>query len=239
MATNRVSEVQDPAKERTVSEHAAPEPAIAEPVVAAAFEPSAPGIFRDEEGKYRWVAEKPMLKNLFLLVEVWKVLGIACLIVLAISLVISLLGGNGLDGALGTLGVLALTCGILLVLSLPAYYIVTKANDGKCTVLFEMDESGIDHIQIKTSKARALDVLVMFVGAAAGNRTTTAAGMLSASGGSLYSRFAGVRKVRALPEKGLIKLTGRLMQNQVYVDAENFDFVLDYIVRHCPQAVAR
>ena len=133
----------------------------------------------------------------------------------------------------------ALVFGIMFVLSIPAYYIVTKANNGKYTVLFEMDDSGIDHIQIKTDKAKALDLLVTFTGVATKSRTTTAAGMLSATGGSLYSRFSDVGRIRAYPKKHLITLSGRFMENQVYVDDEDFIKVYEYIVHHCPNADIR
>ena len=200
---------------------------------------SSSGLVRDMSGKYRWIYELPMLKSFFLLFEVWKVLGIAFLLVMVISLVISLFSGEGLEGALGSAGVPALSLGILLVLSLPAYYIVTKANNGRYTVLFEMDDSGIDHIQIKTDKARALEVLTVFAGRATQNRTVMGAGMLSAAGSSLYSRFSGVRKIKAYPEKNLIIVNSRFIRNQVYADREDYEFVLTYIIEHCPDAAVQ
>ena len=193
-------------------------------------------VLQDFSGTYRWIYELPMLKSFFLLFEVWKVLGLAALIIAIFGSIVSLLGGDGLSGVLGSFGMVAIPLGILLVLSLPAYYIVTKANNGKYTVLFEMDQEGIDHIQIKTDKARALDILTMFAGAAAKNRTVTAAGLLSASGTSLYSRFSKVKKLRAYPKKNLITLSGPFFRNQVYADDEIFDLVYDYIQRRCVNA---
>ena len=113
------------------------------------------GITMDNSGKYRWVVELPMLKSLHLLLEVWKVLGLAVVVTALIGLLVSLLSGGGAAGVLGTLKTVALVAGILLVLSIPAYLIVTRANNGAYTVLFEMDDSGIDHIQIKTEAAKA------------------------------------------------------------------------------------
>ena len=143
-------------------------------------------LFTDQSGKYRWVYELPMLKSFFLLFEVWKVLGLSAIAVASLMAGASLGQGGGLEGLLFSVEMGALVLGILMVLSIPAYYIVTKANNGKYTVLFEMDDSGIDHVQIKTTKAKALDRLIAFTGSVAKNRTTTAAGLLSASGGSLY-----------------------------------------------------
>ena len=193
-------------------------------------------LFTDQSGKYRWVYELPMMNSFFLLFEVWKVLAVSAFAVFCFMLGVSLAEGGGLQGLLFDLELTALVMAILLVLSIPAYYIVTKANNGKYTVLFEMDDSGIDHVQIKTDKAKALDLLITFTGAAAKSRTTTAAGLLSAAGGSLYSRFSNVRRIRAYPKKHLITLTGRFMRNQVYVDDEAFIPVYEYIKRHCPNA---
>ena len=193
-------------------------------------------IFTDNSGKYRWVYELPMLRCFFLLFEVWKVLGMSAAVVALFMTIVSLIDGYGLQGLLFALESAAVPLGILLVLSLPAYWIVTRANNGKYTVLFEMDDSGIDHIQIKTDKAKALDILTTFAGIAAGSRTTTASGMLSASGGSLYSRFSKVRKIRADRRNNRILVNGTLVRNQIYVDDGNYDFVINYIVSRCPQA---
>ncbi len=199
--------------------------------------PAADGhMFEDNKGKYSWVYEMPMMKSLFLLFEVWKVLGIATAAVAILMSVFDLAKGGGTDGILNSVGLAALVLGILLVLSLPAYLIVTKANNGKYTVLFEMDENGIDHVQIKTDMAKALDILTMGVGAMNGSRAAVSAGALSATGGSLYSKFSKVKKIKAFPEKHFIRVNGTLVHNMVYADEEHFDWVYDYIVKHCPNA---
>lgn len=193
-------------------------------------------IFKDEKNVYRWVYELPMMKTFILLFEVWKVLGIAAGAVMVLVVAAGLLSGAGFSSALGSCGVVLLVTAILFALSLPAYYIVTKANNGMYTVLFEMDENGIDHIQIKTEKAKALEVLTMFAGSAAHNNTVLGAGALAAAGGSLHSTFANVKYIKAVPAENLIRVNGTLIHNQVYTDAENFDFVYDFIVSHCPDA---
>ncbi|MBR2806034.1 MAG: hypothetical protein IKE18_04555 [Oscillospiraceae bacterium] len=197
------------------------------------------GALLDRGGKYRWIYEVPMLKSFFLLMEVWKVLGISAFLVFIVMSFIDLLSGQGFAGILFSLEMCLLLICIFLVLSLPAYYIVTKANNGKYTVLFEMDDSGIDHTQIKTDKARALEMLTAYVGSAVKNRTTTAAAVLSAAGTSLYSRYDKVRSIKALPEKNTILLNGRFVRNQIYAEDRYFDAVYDYIRRHCPNAEIR
>ena len=191
-------------------------------------------VYENEDGKMRWVYEMPMGKSLFLLYEVWKVLGIAAGIVCIFLAILNTIEGNGLEALVSSIEMCIVVFLILLILSFPAYYIVTKANNGKYTVLFEMDEQGIDHIQIKTDMAKALDILTTFVGIKAGNPTTTAAGLLSASGNSLHSDFKKVKKVTAYKDKNLIKLNSGLIQNQVYADDAHFDYVYNYILKHCP-----
>ena len=193
-------------------------------------------LFTDYKGKYRWVYELPMLKSFFLLFEVWKVLALSAMIMVFCMSVVTLFLGEGIQAMIFNLEMGALVTAIMFVLSIPAYYIVTKANNEKYTVLFEMDDSGIDHIQIKTDKARALELLTVLMGGTAKSKTTTAAGLLSATGGSLYSRFSDVRKIRAYPKKNLITLSGRFIENQVYVDDEDFISVYEYIKKHCPNA---
>ncbi len=194
---------------------------------------------RDDQGVYRWVHELPMMKSFFLLFEIWRVMALSACIIVVILIIINLLSGQGIAGVLGALATGLLVLGILFLLSLPAYWLVTKANNGKYTVLFEMDEEGISHTQIKTDKARALEVLTILAGEKTGNRTVAGAGVLSAAGTSLYSRFSEVKKIQADESQCLIRLYGKLIRNQVYTDPEHYDFVLDYITSHCPQAVTK
>ena len=193
-------------------------------------------LIKEDDNKYRWVYEQPMLKSFFLLFEVWRVLFIAAAILALFLIIINLFAGNSLDGILYSIGMAALVGGIMVVLSIPSYYIVTKANNNKYTVLFEMDENGVDHTQIKTEAAKALEALTIMVGTAARNRTTVGSGILSAAGGSLYSDFSKVRKIKCMPEKNTIRLNGRFIRNQVYVEDEDFDFVSNFIIEHCPNA---
>ncbi len=204
--------------------------------ITPAKKPALRTIVVEESGKYRWVYELPMMKSLFLLVEVWKVFLLSNFLVGLVLSVIILIKGEGLDGVWGIIQLGAIGTLILLVLSLPAYLITSHVNNGKYTVLFEMDEFGIDHTQIKTDKAKAMEALGILVGAAANNTTAVGTGILNATGGSLYSRFNNVRRIKAYPQKNLIRVNGLFIHNQIYVDDEDFDFVNSFIVSHCPNA---
>ena len=97
------------------------------------------GILQDKRGKFLWISEVPMGKSFFLLFEVWKVLGISAAVVWLTMVVTGLLNGNGLGSYAMAFTAVGIGFGILLVLSIPAYYIVTKANNDVYTVLFEME----------------------------------------------------------------------------------------------------
>ena len=58
--------------------------------------------------------------------------------------------------------------------------------------------------------------------------------MLAASHTSMSSDFSIVKKVRALRWMNTIQVNERFGKNRVYVNNDDFDFVLDYIKSHCP-----
>ena len=193
----------------------------------------------DADGKYRWVYELPMKHSFFLLWEVWRVFGIIFGAIGLFMVITAIVSHDSLRAFISSLLVLFAVCGFLLLLSIPAYWLVTKANNGKYTVLFEMDGHGVDHIQIKTEKARALEILTMLGGRASRNPSVIGTGLIQAAGGSLYSSFADVKTIQAVPDQHLIRLNGRWKRNQIYADDEIFDEVYDFIKAHCINAQER
>lgn len=193
----------------------------------------------DADGKYRWVYELPMKHSFFLLWEVWRVFGIIFGAIGLFMVITAIVSHDSLRAFISSLLVLFAVCVFLLFLSIPAYWLVTKANNGKYTVLFEMDGHGVDHIQIKTEKARALEILTMLGGRASRNPSVIGTGLIQAAGGSLYSSFADVKTIQAVPGRHLIRLNGRWKRNQIYADDEIFDEVYDFIKAHCINAQER
>ena len=191
-------------------------------------------IVKCSDGTYRWIYEMPMRKSFFLLFDVWRVLLIAGIAVMLITMIFS--DGTLLERLKDSALTVGIVLGILFVLSLPAYWIVTRANNGKYTVLFELDEKFLSHTQIKTEKAKALELLTMLTGAATGNMTTTGIGLMNSAGGSLTSRLEKVRTVRGNRRKKLIKVNSLIKRNQVYVKDSDYDFVMDFLTEHCPAA---
>ena len=106
---------------------------------------------------------------------------------------------------------------------------------GKYSVLFEMDEEGVNHKQVswQANRAKQVSALTVLAGLAAGNATTAGVGM-NAARSEMYSGWAGVHRVKCYPRRGLIKVNGILRRNQVYAAPEDFGFVREYILSHCP-----
>ena len=94
-------------------------------------------------------------------------------------------------------------------------------------------------LQDSDAVLKALELLTMLTGAATGNMTTTGIGLMNSGGGSLTSRLAKVRKIVIRRKSHLIRLNGLLIRNMVYVKDSDFDFVLDFLIQHCPKAKVR
>ena len=210
-----------------------PAPA-AQPGPAPDYAAQADGTVRlCEDGVYRWVYELNMFKSMAILGTLIKVLGIS---VGVVWLLICIMNGFE-DFGKFTLVILAVFAGIC-VLSLLAYLIVAAINGGKYCVLFEMNENEIAHIQLPAQfkKAQVAGWIAMLAGAIAGNPVATGAGILAASRNKLTSRFKDVRSIQPDPARHIIKVNGTLKANQVYVDDAGFDFVLNFLRSHCPNA---
>ncbi len=195
------------------------------------------------DGKYRWVYEFHMLHNPVLLITVMKVLCLSFGIVLAFMAVLQLFedGIGSFADSWGFYGgfliLLAVICGIGVI----AYLILSAVYGWKYVVIFTMDEAGIEHRQMprQLEKAQALGWLTALAGLAAGSLSTAGAGMLAASRSTSYSEFGSVKKVKAARLFQVIYVNQLLAHNQVYAEPEDFDFVWNFIVQHCPTAKIR
>ncbi len=107
--------------------------------------------------------------------------------------------------------------------------------------LFEMDETGVVHMQFPKTveKAKALGMLSVLSGLASGAPGRVGQGVLIASHTTLTSSFANVKKVKPIRRFDIIKVNAPFTKNQIYVNKEDFDFVYDYIISRCPQAEDR
>ena len=193
-------------------------------------------ITQGKDGKYRWAYEMDLFRNPTVFLLVWKIF--FCIfagIFLFVTLIESADHHFQWDAFLTTVkpfGYVFLGMTALVALG---YLLYAAIMGGKYCVEFEMDENGLTHKQTaaQAKKAKKLGKATMFAGAAAGRFETIAAGV-NAGQTELYSDFSKVKKVKAYPRRHLIRVNGFLDHNQVYAAKEDFAFVHDYIIAHCP-----
>ena len=193
------------------------------------------------DGKYRWAYELSLYKNPHILFMICKIMGWILAGICLFFMVVQLFSGNTSFEELVVFP-LQLFFGIgalMLVLSVIGYYIYALIMGGKYCVLFEMDDRGVEHQQMKAQvkKAQLIGVITALAGLAGGRVGTVGQGMMVAgSSGGMYTAFEHVKSVKADKKRSLIKVNETLFKNQVYADGEDFDFALDYIVKRCPNA---
>lgn len=197
-----------------------------------------------KDGKYRWTYEFNMLKNPAIILVVYKIF----LILLSIPFIINViaLARNGelqkewndrlWSGSNPKVWLVVMA--VFFVIILLAYLLVAWMYGGKYIVHFTMDENCIVHEQeaAQSKRAQKLGLLTALVGIFAKRPSTIGAGMLAASRTTFTSDFPNVRRIKPRRALKLIKVNKLLDRNQVYVPREDFDFVLDFIRRHCPKA---
>ena len=189
-----------------------------------------------DDGKYRWVYEINLFKDLRFFVLVWKIFFFLFLGVSAVVL-ISDAANWGADKAAENLPVLGyLLLGMTAVVGL-GYLLYAAIMGGKYIVEFEMDEKGVTHRQIaaQAKKAKAIGRAAMMAGAASGRPGAIGTG-IAAQRAEMYTEFAKVKKVSPYPRRHVIKVKETLEHNQIYAADEDFAFVQQYILSHCPNA---
>lgn len=190
------------------------------------------------DGKYRWVYEYPMMKHPVLFLTILKVIAIS-FAVPGLIVFFSAIGREGvIEALLSALKMYVLVLAIGCVLSLVAYLTVSAGYGWKYIVVFVMDEEGIEHIQQpkQFEKAQAIGAVTALAGGFTGNAGRTGQGILTATHGSLSSRFSAVKKIKGMPNAHVIKVNSLFSKNQVYVKEEDYGFVWEYITKRCPNA---
>lgn len=120
-----------------------------------------------------------------------------------------------------------------IVLIIMSYGILAIMYGGKYIVLFEMDDKGIRHSQQsgQFKKAQAVAWVSTFASVATGDVIGgIGRGLFLGTNNSTYTTFADTTKCTARRKLHDIQLSEGLMQNHIYADDEDFDFVLNYIM---------
>lgn len=194
-------------------------------------------IKKGDDGTYRWVYEFDMLKNPIILLTVLRIF---LLVLVGIWIIFGIfrIGNDGFVGAFAAqTKELLIPAAILFGLSIVGYIILACIYGWKYCVLFEMNETGIRHIQMEKQykKAQALGWLTAMVGAAAGKPGAAGTGLLAATKNEQATEFSKVKRLRTFKAFHTIKLDSPLDHNQIYAEPEDYDFVLDYISKRIPK----
>ena len=195
-------------------------------------------ISKGDDGVYRWTYEMNMWKNPTILITLWKVFFIAGMFPVMVVTLLSLFE-EGVGAAMKTfVPMFFMMTAIMSGLVFIGYFIYTIIKGGRYQVVFEMDEKGIRHIQLKSQfkKNQVIAWIEALAGAASGNVTVSGAGLLAASKSSSYSQFTKVRKIQANRRRHVIYVNESLERNQVYVTDDDFEAVRDYLISRCKKA---
>ena len=190
------------------------------------------------DGKYRWVYELDLYTTTAIIKEVWRVLLISLVIVLALMLIFSIIEGDLTEGLSFIGEMAAILFGIFLVLSVVGYLVFAFIIGGKYCALFEMSEEGINNAaqEKHVKKAELIGLITAIAGIAGGRPGVVGTGILGATRTSMYTSFDEVKELEILPKEHLIRLNETLSRNQVYAEDEDFAFVASYIKARCRNA---
>lgn len=191
-----------------------------------------------QDGRYRWTYEMNMWKNPTLVLSLFKIL-MAVAMVPALLLFFLTLVEEGMGQALSVFvqvtGLVALILSGLLVI---AYPIISIINGGVYSVVFEMDDQHIKHIQMQKQykKNQVLAWLTVLAGLSAGSPQVAGAGLLAGSKQSSTSHFSKVKHLIIHKKRHVIYVNEALERNQIYAPKEAFEFVENHLVTHCKRA---
>lgn len=197
-------------------------------------------IYRNSKGVFKWYYEYNMLKNPSIMLTVFSVLGIAELIEFSLVFCIMLLDDS--DDAFAAfpqmLAVHLAIFAVLIVIGFVAYFIVAWLYGFKYKVIFELDEKSLRHIHLprQFKKANALGILAVFLGGITKDPALAGIGLMSASRNVMISSLYEVRTVKVYKKRNLIKLNQLFKRNQVYVENDDFDFILNRLIDCCKNA---
>ena len=178
-----------------------------------------------DDGRYRWVYEKNLYRDLSILVLLLKVFAIVFVIFGLFMLLVT-------QDVMTTLKITGGVMVLIIILCIIGYLIYAVVMDGAYCVTFTMDEKGVTHAQHEkqVKKAEAIAALTVLVGLLARNPTAAGAGMIMRT--TMYSDFRKVKVISLKRKKNTIHLDG----NQVYAKDEDIDMVWEFIKIRCTNA---
>lgn len=187
-----------------------------------------------EDGKYRWLYDLDLRKNLSILYTTIKVVLISFLVPLVLLMILFAIEGNLINALKDLLPIYFLIGIVLVFITLISYYIVVRYYKGRFSFMFEMDENGVTFKRFGSDleKTETIGKITSIIGVATNNAGLVGGGLGLAASQTSTSYFSKVRSIKAIPERDLIKVNSLFLFNQVYVNKDDYQFVLDYIQNH-------
>lgn len=196
-------------------------------------------ITTDENGRYVWEYEVDMHKNRNIFDLVMKILTVIFAFILVSIPLIALARGTFSFDSLWFFMKIAIPIFLFVYLiGFLAYELYAYSLGGIYHVRFEMDEEGIDHIPMKQERdyERKIGLIGMLTGLFTRNLGQLGSGLYLATAEKVHSRFSQVTSVKSDRRHDLINVNYATLNNQVYVEPEDYDFIFTYIAAHCPKA---
>lgn len=194
----------------------------------------------NNEGKYTWEYEMDFSKNKSLLSLIMKIMTFIFLfIIVAMAIIMGVNGNFDMDGFLYFLKIAVPIFLFVYLVAYLAFYFYVKSLGGSYHARFEMNEEGVTHIPMEKEKEynQKIGKASFFVGMLTGNAGTAGAGAYLANIEDIHSDFSKVKTIKTDREHDIIHVNYLTLNNQIYVDKDNYDFVFNYIKDHCPAAL--
>ncbi len=191
------------------------------------------------DGKYHWTYEVNLYKNPTILCDTYWAFGVTMLIFFFIlSFILFLADGFSWAPLMLSLQITGLVTLIFSVLILLGYIFYAVLAGGRYMVHFTMDETELIHEQSYKSQevAERMGKLTAWAAILSRKPALAGAGLTAASRKTSRVAFADVRSVKACQWTNTIQVNEYFSQNRVYVNDEDFDFVLAFIYSQCPEA---
>ena len=229
------------------------EESVQEPVQEPVEEPAVegthvtPNIVFCQDGKYRWTYEVHLLTNPAILLLVLKALfwsGFGITVLMELTDIKGTIDyfkrGKGSQYFTDFVLPFALFILGLLVLGLIGYFVFACIYRFKYIVLFEMDEEGIKHTMhpSQIDKAEAIGDMGLLT-SGYGRPFSGISSKIVASKSEQSSSFSHSTSIKAQKAFDVIHLKQLLGHNMIYAEKEDFDFVLDYILKRLPDKCKR
>ena len=190
-------------------------------------------VYKMPDGSYEWIYEMDMKKNKSILRVVLIAVGASM-----IPIVLMLLFLSFRDGFDPMITFITAVCFLAVILiSLLCYWFVGVRYRWSYYMVYRMDEEGITFRQVKEQgeKTEAMGRVISLLGAASGSMGAFSAGVMMTDN-SARSEFKNVKRIKINRFNNLINVISPFLVNMVYVSGRYYDFVLDYIASHCPDA---